>query len=56
MYKKATTRSSWFRSAEGMGELQEGRKLSGVANEITAIRAMEGRKRRSRDLLKDSKF
>ena len=25
-YEKATTRSSWFRSAEGMGELREGRK------------------------------
>ena len=26
MYEKATTHSSRFRSAEGMGELQEGRK------------------------------
>ena len=26
MYEKATTCSSWFRSAEGIGELQEGRK------------------------------
>ena len=26
MYEKETTCSSWFRSAEGIGELQEGRK------------------------------
>ena len=26
MYEKATARSSWFRSIEGMGELREGRK------------------------------
>jgi hypothetical protein len=41
MYEKATARSSWFRSAEGMGELREGRKTSRVADEITVVRAME---------------
>ena len=41
MYEKATTCSSWFRSTEGMGELQEGRKTSGVADEIAVVRATE---------------
>jgi hypothetical protein len=41
MYEKATARSSWFRSAEGMGELREGRKTSGVADEIAVVRATE---------------
>jgi hypothetical protein len=48
--------SLWFRSAEGMGELREGRKTSRVVIEIAAVRAMEQRKRRSRDLLKDFEF
>jgi hypothetical protein len=39
-----------------MGELQEGRKTSRVMDEIVAVRAMERRKRRSEDLLKDSEF
>jgi hypothetical protein len=56
MYEKATARSLRFRSAEGMGELREGRKTSGVADEITTVRAMERRKRRSGDLLKDFEF
>ena len=33
-----------------------GNKTSGVADEIAAVRVMERRKRRSRDLLKDSEF
>jgi len=41
MYKKATTRSSWFRSVEGIGELLEARKNSRVMDEIMAVRAME---------------
>ena len=41
MYEKATARSSWFRCAEVMGELQEGRKTSGVADEIAVVRATE---------------
>jgi hypothetical protein len=56
MYKNATTCSSWFRSIEGMGELWEGRKTSRVVDENAAARATERRKRRSRDLLKDSEF
>jgi hypothetical protein len=56
MYKKATACSSWFRSAEGIGELREGRKISRVADEIVVVRATERRKRHSGDLLKDSKF
>ena len=43
MYEKATARSSWFRCAEVMGELQEGRKTSGVADEITTVRVTERR-------------
>ena len=41
MYEKATAHSLWFRSTEGMGELQEGRKTSGVADEIAVVRATE---------------
>jgi hypothetical protein len=56
MYEKATARSSRFRSTEAMGELWEGRKTSGVADEIMVVRATEWRKRWSGDLLKDSEF
>ena len=56
MYEKAATRSSWFRSAKGMGEHREGRKTSGVVDEIMVVRATEQRKRRSGDLLKDYEF
>jgi hypothetical protein len=55
-YKKATTHSSRFRSAEGIRELREGRKTREVANKIVAVRATERRKRWGRDLLKDSEF
>ena len=43
MYEKATARSSWFRSTEGIGELREGRKTSGVADEVMTVRATEQR-------------
>jgi len=43
MYEKETARSLRFRSAEAMGELQEGRKTSGVADEITTVRVTERR-------------
>ena len=56
MYEKATACSLWFRSAEGIGELREGRKTSGVVDEIVAVRATERRKRWSGDLLKDYEF
>jgi hypothetical protein len=55
-YEKATARSSQFRSTKGIGEHREGRKTSGVADEIMAVRVTERRKRWSGDLLKDSKF
>ena len=56
MYEKATARSSWFRSTEGIGELREGRKTSGVADEVMTVRATERRKQRSGDLLKNFEF
>jgi hypothetical protein len=44
MYEKATACSSWFRSAEGIRELREGRKTSGVGDEIVVVGATERRK------------
>jgi hypothetical protein len=43
MYEKATACSSQFRSTKGMGQLWEGRKTSGVADEITMVRATKWR-------------
>jgi hypothetical protein len=56
MYEKATACSSQFRSTEGIGELQEGRKTSRVMDKIVAVGATEQRKRWSKDLLKDFEF